>query len=232
MIVNAHNILWNCHVTDRNGSNLAEESENKGLSILNTNAMSRIGEGGRQWANLDLIFCTADMVNRITYKQKKDTWGSDHFPITFNIDEDIKAYSKKTNKITNKKTDWIQFEENLVEGLEEIKEIRRNKAGHLEVYDKVYKTIISAAATDKENIMNAEITKEETKRAIGCCKKSSAPGLDHIEYEMIRRLNDEYIEIMTEIFNDCIKTNKYPEQWKEYQVIFIDKPDKEKVIGL
>lgn len=50
---------------------------------------------------------------------------------------------------------------------------------------------------------------------------------------MLRRLPKEYINIITDIitniFNQIFKKAILPDQWREYQVIFIDKPGKEKV---
>lgn len=81
---------------------------------------------------------------------------------------------------------------------------------------------------DNEDKLNSDISKEETRRAIKCCKMSLAPGLDHIEYGMLKRLSDEYIGIITEIFNGCFKTGRVPKQYKEYQVIFIQNLGKKK----
>lgn len=82
---------------------------------------------------------------------------------------------------------------------------------------------------DKDERLNDDICKEKVTRTINCCKKNLSPGLDGIEYEMLRRLPVGYIDIITDIFYHIFKTVELPEQWKEYQVIFINKPDKEEV---
>lgn len=46
-LMKAHNILWNCHRTNRNRLNLAEEYEDEGLFIINMHTIPRIGEVGR-----------------------------------------------------------------------------------------------------------------------------------------------------------------------------------------
>ncbi|KAK0156727.1 hypothetical protein PV328_012387, partial [Microctonus aethiopoides] len=74
------------------------------------------------------------------------------------------------------------------------------------------------------NELDRDIVVEETRRAVNSCRITSAPGIDKVEYIMIKRLSDEYMGIITDIFNGCVKTGIFPEQWKEYQVIFIDKP--------
>ncbi|KAK0074452.1 hypothetical protein PV325_008306 [Microctonus aethiopoides] len=89
---------------------------------------------------------------KITYKQKKDTWGSDHYPISYDIDEELEPYKKKSNKITSKKTDWIKYDELLMENLEEIQEMYRENSDHIELYEAVYDNMIKAAliATGKK----------------------------------------------------------------------------------
>lgn len=88
---------------------------------------------------------------------------------------------------------------------------------------------IEEREADKNESLNDDIKKEEVIRAINCCKKNSAPGLDGIEYEMFKKLPKGYINILTDIFNQIFKKAVLPEQWRKYQVIFIDKPGKEKV---
>lgn len=89
--------------------------------------------------------------------------------------------------------------------------------------------VLEANTQESNRELNEGITREEIIRAVKCRKMNSAPGPDHIEYGMIKRMNSEFMEILTYIFNECVKTGKYPVQWKEHQVIFIDKPGKEKV---
>lgn len=54
---------------------------------------------------------------------------------------------------------------------------------------------------NKDERLNDDISKEEVTRAINCCKQNLSPGLDGIEYEMLRRLPVGYIDIITDIFN-------------------------------
>lgn len=81
----------------------------------------------------------------------------------------------------------------------------------------------------KEHELNQNITVEEVKRAIGCIRKNSSPGIDAIEYTMIKLLPKEYVPIVTEIFNDLFMQNYIPDEWRQYQVIFIDKAGKDGV---
>ncbi|KYN13180.1 hypothetical protein ALC57_14642 [Trachymyrmex cornetzi] len=45
------------------------------------------------------------------YNQLDDTWDSDHFPIVFKLETHRGIYSKRTNRITTKKTDWNKYAE-------------------------------------------------------------------------------------------------------------------------
>lgn len=79
------------------------------------------------------------------------------------------------------------------------------------------------------NEYNSDIKKEEIERVIKGIRKESTPGQDGVEYAMIKGISYEYIEIIRKIFNIIGKIGICPEDWKEYQVFFIDKQDKESV---
>lgn len=54
-------------------------------------------------------------------------------------------------------------------------------------------------------------------------KKDSAPGRDNIDYKMIKNLLPRTQFLLLNIFNDPWRGNDIPKEWREYQVIFIDK---------
>lgn len=110
---NAHNTIWNCGDTDKNGEILQKEMEEEGFFVINRNSKSRISEGGSLPSNIDLMFCSEDIFEIITYKQIEDTWESDHYPIEFKIEINKKRYVKLSNKITTKKTDWLIYKREL-----------------------------------------------------------------------------------------------------------------------
>lgn len=65
--------------------------------------MSRMDETGQRDSNTDLIFSSHNVFNLTDYKQEEVTWGSDHYPIEFQISLNRKIYKKKTNRISTKK---------------------------------------------------------------------------------------------------------------------------------
>ncbi|KMQ90819.1 rna-directed dna polymerase from mobile element jockey [Lasius niger] len=101
---NAHNRVWNCEQTDKNGEILMEELEEKNMFVVNSDTLTRIGEGGTRPSNLDLIFSSDRLFSLMKHKQGDDTWGSDHFPVSCEINVKKCPYRKLTNRISRKKT--------------------------------------------------------------------------------------------------------------------------------
>lgn len=92
---NAYNIIWNCKNTDPNGSILFETSTNNGFYIINYDTLTRIGEAYQDPSNIDLAFCTEDILKDISYDQLEDSWGSDHHPVEYKLNYKIEIYKKK-----------------------------------------------------------------------------------------------------------------------------------------
>lgn len=101
---NAHNTVWNCQNTDRNGERLWEVTIDNDIICLNQDTISRIGNVGQESSNIDLIFSTVEIMDKLEYEQIPDSWGSDHHPLEIRINESIIPYRKKTNRISTKKT--------------------------------------------------------------------------------------------------------------------------------
>lgn len=73
---NAHNVIWNCEETDRNGNRLLEEFEDEDLFIINGDTKSRMGVMGQRDFNIDLVFASEGVLNYLEYYQEKDLWDS------------------------------------------------------------------------------------------------------------------------------------------------------------
>lgn len=83
---NAHNTLWNCRYTDTIGDSLQEAMERRDFMCVNMDTCSRIGTIGERDSNLDLLFCSVNVLDTIEYNQLEDSWDSDHFPIVFKFE--------------------------------------------------------------------------------------------------------------------------------------------------
>lgn len=378
---NAHNEIWNCRDTDRQGEDLFEVMYNQNYICLNTDTQSRPGEMNQTPSNIDLFFGPAGMVDKIECEQAQDTWGSDHYPIIGNIDTEIWRYRKKSNRVSTKKTNWKEYtstvsrilekegylkilkdkelctslryekfvevmlkavdylsgrststrgkneerkrkekeirkkgqpcrwwdrecEEAINERKQALREFNKNKTMHnfieykrtravarkvinkkkRENFDefcasinrftsvsyvwKVMRTFkntrknitwnkwinnnreeeikkeidklappgvpikqieIKRVQEQNRGILDKEFGIEELSRAEDMIRRNSAPGMDGVEYRMLKELPEEMKVILLGLYNEIWKNKQIPEDWRKYQVVFIDKPGKEKV---
>ncbi|XP_070152058.1 uncharacterized protein [Polyergus mexicanus] len=144
---NLHDQEWSAKEIEENlitKMDLSSQRNVTNLYLINSDTLTRIGEGGRNPSNLDRMFCTKDLVHRMSYKQKSDTWGSDHHPIVYIIDEELKTYKRITNRITTKRTDWKMFEVLMEKNLEMFSSKEYNLKNHIEKYNLLKDVIIKA----------------------------------------------------------------------------------------
>lgn len=157
---NAHNRAWNCDMTDNNGTKLEEEMEEKEMFIINVDSKSRIGEGANRDSNIDLLFATKNIADKINYTQNDDAWESDHFPIVFTINGAPQTYIKKTNRCSTKRTEWDEYSEIMENSIDKLKEDRYNRETVEGKYQIIVDTIIKSVniATGRKDI-NLQVTK-------------------------------------------------------------------------
>ncbi|XP_023703181.1 uncharacterized protein LOC111862205 [Cryptotermes secundus] len=81
----------------------------------------------------------------------------------------------------------------------------------------------------EDPFMDHPFTKEELEAAILSTNPKSSPGLDGIDYLVIRSLPDTVKPLLLRLYNDIYLTESFPTEWKQYSIFFIPKPDKGKV---
>jgi hypothetical protein len=69
--------------------------------------------------------------------------------------------------------------------------------------------------TWKSEEIYKKTTIQEIKEAINKMANNKATGTDKIPIEIYKDMEDEYLKILEEIYNFCIKNNKMPEKWKK-----------------
>lgn len=86
--------------------------------------------------------------------------------------------------------------------------------------------------TQSEHFLEIDFNIKELKLALSSKKKDTAPGIDQITYSMLKHLPVEAQETLLKIYNN-IWNNKLamPEKWKEFRIIAILKPNKDKKVG-
>lgn len=143
--------------------------EEEGFFVINYNTKSRISEAGSLPSNIDLMFSSEDIFELITYKQEEDTWGSDHYPIEYNIKISKKRYIKIGNRITTKRTDWTIYQKE-IKNKEDILRSKNFKRSYMQyryrIIVEIMKNAVKEATKKKENkIKNEGINgKESNKR--------------------------------------------------------------------
>lgn len=106
--------------------------EEKGLYVVNDKTDSWIGNKNNETANLDLMLASEEISDTIEYKQEKDTWGSNHFPIVFSMKFRSKRYRKLTNRISNYKTDWKKYKKDITNRDKELEKEEYSR-GNIEI---------------------------------------------------------------------------------------------------
>lgn len=101
-------------------------NENRDL-CTNQETESRIGYIGQRSSIIDLVFGTARITNKISTKQKEESWGSDHTPIEITIGEEVEHYRKKKNRQNkNEKNCMEKLHQNSRKNIRRGKKKKRN----------------------------------------------------------------------------------------------------------
>jgi len=71
--------------------------------------------------------------------------------------------------------------------------------------------------------LDNQFTPEELEAVIASAKRGSAPGLDQIDYDIIRALSLHTKLILLSIFNEMFEQGLFPHDWRTFLVIFVPK---------
>lgn len=173
---NAHHRAWNCEKTESIEERLMEEFESVDLFIVNDNTKTRIGEIGQMDSNIDLIFANDKAIDLIKYSVAEETWGSDHYPVLFDIEMDRRIYKKITNRISNKLTDWSAYQAWLEDNIREIENEKYKGLSREERYERfmtLLKTSVYKAKKKREDkrkgqgLTNGSIIKKDKLKNFG-----------------------------------------------------------------
>lgn len=92
------------------------------------------------------------------------------------------------------------------------------------------KSEIKEEIVKDEYNLNKELTQDEFDRALRYTKNRSAPDVDDIKYEMLKKSPEKYKKELLKIINHCFEKGTMTKTWKMNQTIFIDKEDKKKKV--
>jgi len=77
------------------------------------------------------------------------------------------------------------------------------------------------------NQLHSPVSSQEVKGIIRRLKRSKAPGIDAIGNQAFKRLPENVVELVVNIFNGIYKLAYFPRAWKQAKVIMIPKPGKQ-----
>jgi hypothetical protein len=77
--------------------------------------------------------------------------------------------------------------------------------------------------------LDSPFSEEELEIAIGKSRVGSLPGIDGIDYAIIKEFPKGIRRILLVLFNEIYLSETFPNEWKEYMVFCIPKEDKKKV---
>lgn len=130
---NAHNREWNCRRTNEESETLLEVMGENGLYIVNVKTETWIGDSVRRPRNLDLAFASEEIVGEMKLNNWK-TWGSNNYPVMYEMKFERGIYKKKGNRLSNKRTDWKTYRRELLIIEENTKEEEYKKMSNKQKY--------------------------------------------------------------------------------------------------
>lgn len=201
---NSHNQAWNCVNNDINGVRFLNSIDNHNLLVHNVDTNTYINLHSDRKSNLDLIISSQNIYEKINVTVLDGLYGSDHFPVFFEIQVEKHVYIKKTFKLKTVSTDWKKFTTELDNKYEEFLSNEYNNLSSSDKYDFftciVTNSIINSNPKprplhSKKNIKNPapwwnEICNEMKKMRKGAYKKweDSKCLTDLIEFKKIQAL--------------------------------------------
>uniref|UniRef100_A0A7G3ATE3 Putative rna-directed dna polymerase from transposon bs n=1 Tax=Lutzomyia longipalpis TaxID=7200 RepID=A0A7G3ATE3_LUTLO len=145
-------------------------------------------------------------------KSKKKAWIT--FIESINPGSSPLEIWEKINRFNNKK---IKRRNNIIETKEQgIDFIEHN------FIEEEYKTVTTQSIDIDYDFCSFEEVKEIIKS-----NKNTTPGINEISHEMMKKLTDENIKAITNIYNKTWREQKVPNSWKKSKIIPILKPKKD-----
>jgi hypothetical protein len=79
--------------------------------------------------------------------------------------------------------------------------------------------------TNGDPFLDTPLDIEELNSAIDSVKVESSPGLDSINYKVIKYLPEEMRKLLLTLYNEILQTGGFSNEWKQYAIFFIPKED-------
>ena len=116
---NAHHELWGSEIGGTRGKIIKELITNHSWSLLNNGNATHINKIPPYRKSVpDVSFCSADLLDEVTWNTWEDTSGSDHFPISMAYYHNSNLFFHPSyNKISLNNVKWEEFKTNITSGM-------------------------------------------------------------------------------------------------------------------
>ncbi|OXU17349.1 hypothetical protein TSAR_003914, partial [Trichomalopsis sarcophagae] len=187
---------------------------NSNLIFHNTNTITRTqyryDTNSISNSNLDLVFSSSSIADKINVKVNKGTWGSDHFPLFIDLQISKSIYRKQLFKINSVRTNWNNVYVNLDENYQKFLSSEFAESSASEKYTLFIELISDAIilSTPKKKYVNNQI------------HRNPVPWWDS-ECGRIRRLRTATFKKyqFTECIKDLIKFKKIRAEAKKLEYV-------------
>uniref|UniRef100_A0ABD2WYI4 Endonuclease/exonuclease/phosphatase domain-containing protein n=1 Tax=Trichogramma kaykai TaxID=54128 RepID=A0ABD2WYI4_9HYME len=113
---------------------------------------------------IDLSFISANLAIKTNWSVNNDPWGSDHFPITIEINVTPTRLTRKNFKYNLNKLDWDAFHDTLTSNAHLFSSMEFLNCNHVERYNSFKNLIISAIENNMQSKRSTHSTKEKKTR--------------------------------------------------------------------
>lgn len=112
--INAHHQFWGSTKSCRNGRVIFDLYDADDIHILNDGSPTHIsGPNNYSESNIDLSFASPSLSIYCNWRVGDDAWGSDHLPITIDVNTHVSLEEKQDYRYNINKLDWTVLYEEL-----------------------------------------------------------------------------------------------------------------------
>lgn len=142
---NAHNIQWNCRQDDLNGKRFLDSLSVINLIVSNTEGGTHLNVSSDSTSNIDLLIANPAPASKVVNLINCDEcFGSDHFPLPFEVSLRKYVFRKKNFRLRSIKTNWIAVDITLENRFMEFFDPEYDNASPSRKYEKFFE-IVSVA---------------------------------------------------------------------------------------
>lgn len=131
---NAHSLTWGSSYHNARGKDLDQAIDDFDLVPLSDSILTYVGGDDRRGSNIDSILISSQLCQYSSFEVIEESYSSDHFLITAELDLTLKYIKSSTNRLNLKKVDWAKFDSLLESSIEPLESGLNGNNQPLEIY--------------------------------------------------------------------------------------------------